>query len=185
MSKSNLNPNPEDRLVTAKDVKDILGLATVDDVKRIVNEAFQELAIMLRLGFEDINERMVTKVEFNEFKECVYELKEGVYEFKEEMTMFKYEMHEFKAEMYKFKTEMYEFRDNMLEFKSSMIDFKDETEPVLLSLQTDMMEVKRRLVKIEDDTLETKEEIISLRRATIMTLRDHETRICRVESEAP
>jgi hypothetical protein len=167
MSKRNRNLTPEGRLAIAQDVKDIVSEAIIHNVTRIVSEAVGSLAIVMVQGFSnlqsqinDIRENMVTKAEFNEFKE-------GVYEFKEEMTMFKYEM--------------YEFRDNMLEFKSNMINFKGETEPVLFSLQTDMMEVKRRLVKIEDDTLETREEIISFRRAALTTLRDHETRICVVE----
>jgi hypothetical protein len=175
MSKRNHNPDPEDRLATVKDVRDIVSGVFTHDVTRIVNEAFKELAIMMMRGFDDINDRMVTKVEFNEFKE-------GVYEFKEEMTLFKHEMYEFKDEMYEFRDNMLEFKNSMTDFRNNMLEFKNDTEPVLFSLQTDMMEVKRRLVKIEDETLEIKEEAVSLRRATIMTLRNHETRICAVEN---
>jgi hypothetical protein len=43
-------------------------LATKSDVREIVTEIIDNLATMMKHSFDDINERMLTKEEFNEFR---------------------------------------------------------------------------------------------------------------------
>lgn len=43
-------------------------LATKSDVREIVTEIIDNFAVMVKRGFDDIHERMVTKEEFNEFR---------------------------------------------------------------------------------------------------------------------
>lgn len=135
--------------------------ATVSDVQNIVTRAIEDFAIIVGRGFaetheqiQNIRENMVTKSEFSEFKA---------------------EMYEFKAEMYDFKTEMHDFKANIMEFKNS-------AEPVLFSLQTDMIDVKRHLGKVETGIVELREEATSSRIAVIGILKDHEDRITQIEA---
>ncbi|MFA6158274.1 MAG: hypothetical protein WC763_01450 [Candidatus Paceibacterota bacterium] len=82
-------------------------LATKSDVREIVTEVIDNFAIMMKRSFDDINDRMVTKEEFNEFKA---------------------EMHEFKDEMHEFKTNMLEFKDGtepaLYSLQTDMLDVK-------------------------------------------------------------
>lgn len=170
-------------------------LATIGDVERIVNKAVDTLATAIRGGFDDIHERMVTKGEFNKFKAEMYEFKmemngfkmkmnefkTEMYEFRTEMCEFKDNMLEFKAEMCEFKTEMYEFRTEMHDFKRDITEFKGNSEPVLFSLQTDTLDIKRRLGRVEDNLVDLREETASSRIAIIGILKDHETRLEKLE----
>jgi hypothetical protein len=114
-------------------------LATKSDVREIVTEIIDNFAVMVKCGFDDIHERMVTKEEFNEFK----------------------------AEMH--------------EFKTNMLEFKDGTEPVLYSLQTDMLDVKSRLTKVETEIINVRCDVASLTAAAHNNWQDHEHRITTLE----
>jgi cell shape-determining protein MreC len=57
-------------------------LATKNDVRGIVTEIIDNFAVMVKHGFDDIHERMVTKEEFNELRAEMYEFKTNMLEFK-------------------------------------------------------------------------------------------------------
>lgn len=97
-------------------------LATKSDVREIVTEIIDGFAVMVKHGFDDIHERMVTKEEFNEFKA---------------------EMHEFKAEMYEFKT-------NMLEFKNSTEPVLYSLQTDMIDVKSRLTKVETRLTGVED-----------------------------------
>lgn len=76
--------------------------------------------------FEFLQENMVTKAEFNEFKD----------------------------EMYSFKDEMYSFKDEMYSFKDEMYSFKSDTESRLTSIQNELEDINKRLDDLERRTKE-------------------------------
>ncbi len=126
-----------------------------------ITDAIDGFAVIVAKGFSDIHAEMR--------------------EFKNEMHEFKDEMIGFKSEMSEFKSEMLEFKSEMTEFKANVTEFKNGAEPILFSLQTDMMDVKRRLGRVETGIVELREEATSSRIAVIGILKDHEDRITAIE----
>lgn len=105
----------------------------IREVRVIVDDAVGELATMTKRGFDDINERMVTKVEFNEFKA---------------------EMHEFKTSiepaLYDLQTDMSEVKTKLNTIDTRLTRVEGNLESLTVVARSNWQDHEKRIVRLEE-----------------------------------
>jgi len=108
-------------------------LATKSDVREIVTEIIDNFAIMVKRGFDDINERMVTKEEFNEFKAEMYDFKANT-----------------EPAIYALQTDMLDVKSRLTKVETEIINVRCDVTSLTAAVRSNWQDHEHRITRLEE-----------------------------------
>ncbi len=108
-------------------------LATKGDVREIVTEIIDNFAVMVKRGFDDIHERMVTKEEFNEFRAEMYNFKANI-----------------EPAVYTLQTDMLDVKSRLTKVETGLKDVRCDVASLTTAVRSNWQDHEHRITTLEE-----------------------------------